>query len=263
MTETHPTPIALSIAGSDPSAGAGIQADLRMFFSQGVFGTTVLTALTAQNPREVTAVKGLEASFVEAQIETILKLPVKAIKTGMLWSSEIISTVAQMAEKNPHIPLVCDPVMIATSGAKLISDHAITRYTQELIPKSTLLTPNLDEAEVLLQKTISRATLTDAAKELHDTFGCSVLLKGGHLEGKPTDVLFHEKQSISWTHERINHVNTHGSGCMLSAAIAAFLAKGLSLPEAVDSGLRAVHIALSHPVHIDHDLSLSSIEACR
>jgi len=260
MTEKNYQPIALSIAGSDPSAGAGIQADLRMFYAQGVYGTTVLTALTAQTPREVTAVQGLEPSFVRQQIETLFTLPIKAMKTGMLWSKGIISVVAEAAKNNPEIPLVVDPVMIATSGAKLISDDAITCYIEELIPNCTLLTPNLDEAEVLLEQKIHRDNLEQSAKLLQQKFGCAILLKGGHLKGNPIDILCCDQKITSWTHNRIENVNTHGSGCMLSAAITALLAKGLSLHDAVHNGLHSVKLALQNPIVLEKDLLLAGIE---
>ena len=225
MSEHNLKPIAMSIAGSDSSGGAGIQADLRVFSACGVYGTTVLTALTAQNPQGVTAVQGLEAEFVKAQAQAVLQLPVHAIKTGMLWSKEIVAYVAHLLEENPHLQAVVDPVMIATSGAKLLTDEAIDNYKTMLLPKATLITPNIDEAEVLLGQSIERSTQAAAAKRLFDLFGTPVLLKGGHLEGAPTDLLFDGNNMFGWHHDWIEEVNTHGSGCMLSAAICAELAK--------------------------------------
>lgn len=257
------TPVALSIAGSDSSGGAGIQADIRAFSAAGVYGTTALTALTAQNPGEVTAVVGCEPSFVRAQIETVFNaLPVGAAKTGMLWSADVIQAVLESFEPHAGIPLVVDTVMIAASGAKLLNDDAIELYRKVLIPKATLITPNIDEANLLLDgSNINANTQVDSAKLLADKFGCSVLLKGGHLEGDPTDILVHHGEVHRWQHTRVHHVNTHGSGCTLSASITAHLAKGSSLTSSVDSALKAVNIALQKPAKVTEDLSLLSIEA--
>lgn len=257
------TPVALSIAGSDSSGGAGIQADLRAFSATGVYGTTVLTALTAQNPGEVTAVVGCEPSFVRAQIDTVFAgLPVAAVKTGMLWSAEVIESVLIGLESHAGIPLVVDTVMVASSGAKLLNDDAIDLYRKTLIPKATLITPNIDEANLLLDgATINANTQVDSAKLLADKFDCSVLLKGGHLEGDPIDILVHHGEVHRWQHTRVHHVDTHGSGCTLSAAITAHLARGSSLPSAVDSALKAVNTALQQPTKLTDELSLLSIEA--
>ena len=253
------TPIALSIAGSDPSSGAGIQADLRMFTSQKVFGTTVITALTAQNPNEVTGVFGVESNFVQQQIDTILKLPIKSIKTGMLWSGDIIDIVAATLKQNAHIPSVVDPVMISTSGAQLISDEAIEQY-KHLIQHCTLLTPNLDEAAILLKKDFCEENLIETAKQLHQQYECAILLKGGHKSGDPEDILFDGVSIHRWKQTRIHGINTHGTGCMLSASIAAHLAKGESLYHAVDIGLRSVQKALGSPIRLSHSISLAGIE---
>lgn len=254
------SPIALTIAGSDPSAGAGIQADLRMFFAQGVFGMSVLTALTAQNPMEVTAVYPIPAEFVARQLATIHVLPIAAIKTGMLWSSEIIEIIASSCSKQPHIPLVIDPVMISTSGHRLISAQAIDAYRKYLFPLASLITPNLEEAEVLLGESISQKHTPEAAEAISKGFGCAVLLKGGHMEADPIDVLF-DGTIHKWQHKRKMGINTHGTGCMLSAAITAHLAKGASIVQSVDKGLMAVQNSLSHPIHITESITLSSIEA--
>ncbi len=258
-------PTAMTIAGSDPSGGAGIQADLRMFSARGVYGSTVITALTAQNPRAVTGVVGVEPNFVQQQIETVLtEIPVAAIKTGMLWSADTIRTVTDELGKRPLIPCVVDPVMIATSGARLITDEAITLYRSDLLPRCTLTTPNLDEARVLLDcGPISAAQMDNAALRLHELFGCAVLLKGGHLDGDPIDVLFDGHSLHRWTHTRLHAIDTHGSGCMLSAAIAAELAKQAPLHDAVDVALAATHRALSHPHTIATGLPMAGIEAAR
>ena len=256
-------PVALSVAGSDSSAGAGIQADLRMFSSLGTYGTTAITALTAQNPERVTEVIGMEASFVRAQIDAVFEsLPVGGMKTGMLWSAEVIAAVADSLRVHVDVPCVVDPVMIATSGAKLVADEAIETYKTELLPRATLMTPNIDEAQVLLgEESIGVERQADAAKKLYDTYGCAVLLKGGHLPGDPVDLLFDGQEVYRWTHPRLDDVNTHGSGCTLSAAIAAYLSHGLELREAVERGLTAIHHALSNPVEPREGLCLAGIES--
>ena len=267
MTHSNPgeQPVAMSIAGSDSSGGAGVQVDLRMFAARGVYGTTVLTALTAQNPLEVRAVQGLEANFVRIQIETVLdKMPVSAIKTGMLWSAEIIRTVADCLKTHSHIPCVVDPVMIATSGAQLITDDAVEAYIKHLLPQCTLATPNIDEAKVLLGGApVDRLTQEVAARQLYDQLGCSILLKGGHLEGDPVDLLFDGTQVWRFEQTRLENVNTHGSGCMLSAAIAAELAKGQPLHLAVEMSLYAVHRALANPCFLTPELSLAGVPFAR
>ena len=233
-------PVALSIAGSDSSGGAGVQADLRAFSAAGVYGTTVITALTAQNPGEVT----------------------HAIKTGMLWSSEVIEAVLEGLKPHGGIPLVVDTVMVATSGAKLLNDEANRLYQSELLPRASLITPNIDEACLLLDDaSITSNTQVDAAKALAERFNCSVLLKGGHLEGDPTDILVHQGEVHRWQHTRVHHVDTHGSGCTLSAFITAQLARGESLPSSVDAGLKAVNQALQMPARLTKDLALLSIES--
>ena len=258
-------PVTLTIAGSDSSAGAGIQVDLRMFSALGTYGTTAITALTAQNPGEVTSVVGMEPEFVQAQIDTVAKaLPIGAIKTGMLWSAGVIAVVADFLGRHPDLPCVVDPVMIATSGARLVADEAIENYRTQLLPRAALMTPNIDEAQVLLDgATIGAESQEDAARELSKRYRCPVLLKGGHLDGDPVDLLFEEGEVYRWTHPRLENVNTHGSGCMLSAAIAAHLAHGKSLREAVDGGLKAIRQALSHPVEPAQGLSLAGVESVR
>ena len=259
------TPVAMTIAGSDSSGGAGIQADLRMFSARGVYGTSAITALTAQNPHGVDALRGLDGSFVAAQMEAVFAaLTVGAVKTGMLWSAEIVRAVADVLARRDEIPSVVDPVMIATSGAKLVSDEAIEVYRRALLPQCTLATPNLDEARVLSGRAaIGPDDRDDAAQELADTLGCAVLLKGGHLPGDPVDVLCEKGRLHHWQHPRLDGVNTHGSGCMLSAAIAAELAQGHPLVNAVETGLAAVHRALGTPRRVSPDLVLAGIEGAR
>ena len=254
-------PIALSIAGSDPSAGAGIQVDLRVFSRHSVFGTTVLTALTAQSPLEVTAVQGLPAEFVQQQLQTLNRaLPIAAAKTGMLWSAEIIREVTLFLSANPRIKVVVDPVMIATSGARLISEEAVSAL-KEMLPLATVVTPNLDEAALLLGwEQILPSQMNEAAHQLSQMYNSAFLLKGGHLEGDPCDVLVWEEGVRSWSSPRITGVYNHGSGCMLSAAITASLAKGLNLVDAVDQALSFIRAVLVNSIALTDDLRLSGVE---
>ena len=254
--------MALTIAGSDPSGGAGIQADLRMFSAQDVYGFTVITALTAQNFDEVSAIMGVTEEFVKAQLETLTRaLPISALKTGMLWSTETVNVVAKWIGVN-QLRAVVDPVMVSTSGDKLVSNEAIEAYKSELLPQCHLATPNIDEAEVLLDSgTIDRKNQADATRSLGDKFGCPVLLKGGHLEGDPINFLWDGNDLHQWEFCRIKDINTHGTGCMLSAAITAKLAAGLPLVESVSAGLNIVDHALNNPISLQPNLQLAGIES--
>jgi len=231
------TAIALTIAGSDSSGGAGIQADLKTFSAFGVYGASAITALTAQNTRGVASVEPVSASFVAAQIEAVLSdLEVGAIKTGMLAEAAIVSGVAQSLRRAPGVPLVVDPVMVATSGDVLLADSAIDTLKRELVPLATLLTPNLPEAARLLAtgQAASEAEAVAQARSLR-ALGCAaVLLKGGHDRGNTAvDILCDDSGIERFARPRIDTPHTHGTGCTLSAAIAALLARGASLREAV------------------------------
>jgi hydroxymethylpyrimidine/phosphomethylpyrimidine kinase len=252
-------PVALTIAGSDSGGGAGIQADLRVFSRLGAFGTTAVTALTAQNLAGVTAVGGTSAALLDAQLDAVLGgFAVRAAKCGMLWSAELVAVVA----RRPDLPpLVVDPVMVATSGARLLDDDAVETYRRSLLPRAALCTPNLDEAAVLLGTTTpAAAELVDAAKALAARLGCPILLKGGHLAGHPEDVLWDGRALSRWRHDRVDGVNTHGSGCMLSAAVTALLAQGRSLHDAVEGALAFVHVALERASELDGGARLAGIE---
>ncbi|MEM9188456.1 MAG: bifunctional hydroxymethylpyrimidine kinase/phosphomethylpyrimidine kinase [Myxococcota bacterium] len=240
-------PVALSIAGSDSGGGAGIQADLRTFSRLDTFGTTVLTALTAQNLDEVRAVEAPSPEFVGVQIDTVCDgFVVKATKTGMLWSAK---TIAVVAERRARLgALVVDPVMVATSGAALVQRDAVEGYREQLLPAATLATPNLEEAALLLTTgPIHAANLDDAARTFEERFGCPVLLKGGHLSGDPVDTLSHRGRLTRWRHPRVDGVRTHGTGCILSAAITAMLAHGRDLETACDIAMGFVRQALRSP----------------
>jgi hydroxymethylpyrimidine/phosphomethylpyrimidine kinase len=230
------TPIALTIAGSDSSGGAGIQADLRTFTAFGVYGASVITALTAQNTQGVRGVETVKADFVLAQLDAVLDdLDVAACKTGMLATAEIVSTVARRLAA-ARLPLVVDPVMVATSGDALISPDAIEAVRSRLLPLATLLTPNLPEAARLLGTGVAQTEddVVAQAKALHG-LGCrAVLIKGGHGGGDTAvDVLYDGVRVEVLAKPRIDTRHTHGTGCTLSAAIAALLAQGVALHEAV------------------------------
>ena len=231
---------ALSIAGSDSGGAAGIQADLLTFAACGVYGTTAITALTAQNHVGITAVQASPAAFVRAQIDQVLAYyPVRAIKIGMLLNAEIIETVAEFASSN-NLPLVVDPVMISSSGAMLLEPASLQVFTQKLLPNAALITPNFDEAAVLLggKPETTPIAMEHAAIALARLFGTAVLLKGGHFPLEPVlDVLAGpEGVRTRLRATRVKGVDTHGGGCRLAAAITAYLAQGLGLVEAVEHG---------------------------
>ncbi len=247
---TPMTAIALTIAGSDASGGAGIQADLKTFSAFGVYGASALTALTAQNTLGVHGVHAVPPAFVGAQIDAVLAdLDVCAIKTGMLANSEIIEAVASRLQPCSQIPLVVDPVMVATSGDSLLDPAAIDTLRRRLIPRALVITPNLPEAARLLGTTeaTSEDLMAEQARALL-AFGCqAVLIKGGHGEGvEAIDLLVQADGSTArFVHPRIATRATHGTGCTLSAAIAALIAGGVSLEAAVSRAKTYVWNALS------------------
>lgn len=234
-------PIALTVAGSDSSAGAGIQADLKTFTALGVYGLTAVTCIVAEVPRKVSRIEPVTARMVREQIEVLLKnFRVGAVKTGLLCSAEIVCAVAQTIQdgkKNaaPSIAFVLDPVMIATSGDNLLESKAVEAYKNELFPLATLITPNLDEAALLLDTTIAnRREMANAAKALGNKYHASILLKGGHLRGgNAIDLLCHHGELTEFSAPFVRDVETHGTGCTYSAAITAGLASGLSLERAI------------------------------
>ncbi len=264
MPQRSSRPIALTIAGSDSGGGAGIQADLKTFEAHGVHGTTAITSVTAQNPARVRGLRAVSPAFVREQIEAVFEaLPPKAAKTGLLGSAAIIRQVSQIWERRP-VPLVVDPVMVATSGAELLPPAARTALLRDLFPLATLITPNLPEASALLGQPLhSFEDLRQAAAELHRRFGCSVLLKGGHLKssrGQPrrgTDVLCHRGQCSVLESAFVSSIKTHGTGCTLSAAIAANLALGLDLPSAVRRAKDYVTRAIAHSYRIGRHHALA------
>ena len=227
--------VAMTIAGSDSSGGAGIQADIKTMTANGVFAMSAITALTAQNTTGVQGIMGVPADFLKQQIDScITDIRPDSVKIGMVAQSEIIKTIAERLRFYEIKNIVVDPVMVATSGAKLIDDEAIETLKSELLPIATVCTPNIPEAEILSGMKIESADdMIKAAKTISEKFSCAVLCKGGHNLNDANDLLF-ENGNYKWFNgKRIDNPNTHGTGCTLSSAIAANLAKGSSLEEAV------------------------------
>ena len=227
---------ALTIAGSDSSGGAGIQADIKTMTANGVYAMSAITALTAQNTTGVYGILEVTPEFLANQLDCIFTdIRPDAVKTGMVSSSALIEVIAQKLTQYKAKNLVIDPVMVATSGAKLISDEAIETLKGKLLGLATLITPNIPEAQVLSGMDIRTAEdMERAAKAIYEAYGCAVLCKGGHQLNDANDLLY-SKEGARWYHgRRIANPNTHGTGCTLSSAIASNLAKGYSLDEAVE-----------------------------
>jgi hydroxymethylpyrimidine/phosphomethylpyrimidine kinase len=240
-------PVALTIAGSDSGGGAGVQADLKTFASLGVFGTSAITCLTAQNPDRVDGVEEVSPAMVAQQIRTVCAgFPVAAAKTGMLFSAPIIRAVAREVIRCGLRRLVVDPVMISTSGARLLRDDAVAALCRDLLPLATVITPNLPEAEALLGGEIgSLPDMKSAAEALSRRFGCAAVVKGGHCEGNRVhDVLFDGRRMTVLTSPRLKVRETHGTGCTFSAALAARLAAGRTLADAFREAKSYVAAAL-------------------
>ena len=246
-------PIALTIAGSDPSGGAGIQADLKTFHQFGVYGMSVITLLTVQNTCRVSAVETLPAQFVLDQLDAVIEdLPPHAAKTGALGSREVIEAIAERAARFPF-PLVVDPVMISKHGAPLIQEDARAILARRLLPHAYLVTPNVHEAMALGGKEFSgQASLEDAARAIADFGPKAVLIKGGHLVADATDLLYTEGRFQSFPGKRIETPHTHGTGCTYSAAITAGLAKGASLLEAVSAAKQFITRAIETNPGLGH-----------
>lgn len=241
----------MTIAGSDSGGGAGIQADLKTFLANGCFGTSVITAITAQNTCGVSAIHPVPVDIIAAQLRDVLTdIGTDGVKIGMLHSNEVITSLAtSFQELLPgDCPLVLDPVMVATSGDRLIEDDAVAALKEKLIPQATLITPNLPEAAVLLGEELASAEdVRQAAVSLGQRFATNVLVKGGHMPGEHlVDVLYVQdgRRLVSWENRRVDTSNSHGTGCTLSSAIAAWLARGMALEEAVDAGIRYLQRSL-------------------
>lgn len=238
---------ALTIAGSDSCGGAGIQADIKTMTANGVYAMSAITALTAQNTTGVSDIYEVSPEFLEAQLIAIFEdIKPDAIKIGMVSSSELIKTIAVNLKKYNGKNIVLDPVMVATSGAKLISDDAIATLKEDLIPLATVITPNIPEAEVLSEMTISNEEdMIKAAAYISEKYNCAVLCKGGHSINDANDLL-HSNGTYRWFYgKRIDNPNTHGTGCTLSSAIASNLAKGRDLNESVEKAKAYISGALS------------------
>ena len=229
---------ALTIAGSDSSGGAGIQADIKTMTMNGVYAMSAITALTAQNTTGVTGILEASPEFLKKQLDAVFEdIYPDAVKIGMVSSSELITVIADCLEKYKASNIVVDPVMVATSGARLIADEAIDTLKARLLPIAAVITPNIPEAEILADMTIrSEADMENAARTLFGRYGCATLVKGGHSINDANDVLYSAESSepVWFTGKRINNPNTHGTGCTLSSAIASNLAKGYSLAESVE-----------------------------
>jgi hydroxymethylpyrimidine/phosphomethylpyrimidine kinase len=247
-------PIALTIAGSDSSGGAGIQADLKTFAAFGVYGASVLTALTAQNTSGVRAIAEVAADFVAAQIDAVLDdIEVGAAKTGMLARAAVIEAVVERLSARPLHYLVVDPVMVATSGDVLLDPRAVDAMRGRLLPLASLVTPNLREAEVLTgRKVATIAEMRDAARALTDLGARAALIKGGHLTGEAVDILYERGDFHEFAAARIATRSTHGTGCTLSAAITAGLACGRDLKTAVADAKHYVTRAIEAAPGIGH-----------
>lgn len=255
-SENHiEVPIALTIAGSDSGGNAGIQADLMTFAAHNVFGSSAIAATTAQNPASVTSVETSSVSHLTDQIRQVMEyFPVKVIKIGMLANADLVHAVAAvLTDYRSRTAVVLDPVMVSTSGAMLLATDAVQALITHLIPLATVVTPNLDEARVILNcDTISYDNLIGCAAQLSDVCQTAVFLKGGHLPGKELIDVLHPPYGShqTWKSQRIESVDTHGSGCTLSSAIAANLALDYPLTEAIDRARNYLLRGMQYPVRL-------------
>jgi len=257
---------ALTIAGSDSGGGAGIQADLKTFTLMGVFGLSVITALTAQNSLGVQSVFGLPEDFVGQQMDSVLNdIGTDAAKTGMLWSQGIIEVVADKL-KGKNYPLVVDPVLTAKRGEPLLQPEAIPALKQRLLPLANLVTPNIPEAELLsgLSPLTTKDQIQDAAKKIMDLSGAeSILIKGGHLSGDQIfDLFFDGRECMVFEKERINTQHVHGVGCTLAATITAFLAYGLTVIEAVQKAQTVIREAIRSSLPLGQGIGSVNLRFC-
>lgn len=237
---------ALSIAGSDCSGGAGIQADIKTMTMNGVYAMSAITALTAQNTTGVTGISEVTPEFLALQLDSIFTdIRPDAVKIGMVASSDLIKVIASKLKEYGAENIVVDPVMVATSGSALIKNDAVETMVKELLPISTLVTPNIPESEILSGMVIrTEEEMLAAAKKIGDDYGCAVLLKGGHSINDANDLLYADGEFKWFYGKRINNSNTHGTGCTLSSAIASNLAKGYSVDEAVKKAKEYISGAL-------------------
>lgn len=247
-------PIAMTIAGSDSIAGAGVQADLKTFAALGVYGTCVLTAITAQNTQTVSAIHEIPAPIISRQIDAIVSdVKIEAVKIGMLFSPEIIKMVSLKIREAKLDNIVVDPVMIAKSGANLTKPEAVISLKSLLLPLAKIVTPNIPEAQILCgHKIDSEEDIRRSAQEIKELGPKSVVIKGGHLSGPATDLFYDGNKFEEFTSPRISTKNTHGTGCTFSSAIAAQLANRLELSEAVSKAKKYVTASIKHSLSIGH-----------
>ena len=249
----HLLPVALTIAGSDSGGGAGIQADLKTFAALGVHGTSTITCLTAQNPKRVQGIEPVSPKMVRAQIEAVFdELRPAACKTGMLYSARIIAEVTRFFSRHRSVPLVVDPVIVATSGRVLLHRDGLSAL-KKLLPLARLVTPNLDEATIFCERSISsEEEMREAAKSIHAQFGCAALVKGGHVRGSKSavDIFFDGTTELLLSAPYFARAKTHGTGCTYSAAITAFLARGASLSAAVQRAKDYITQAIAGRVRV-------------
>jgi hydroxymethylpyrimidine/phosphomethylpyrimidine kinase len=263
VSASQPVPAALTIAGSDSGGGAGIQADLKTFTSLGVHGTTAITCLTAQSPAKVSKVRPCSPALVRAQIEGVFEeLRPQAVKTGMLYSAEIVRAVVDWYRSGRRPPLVVDPVMMAGSGAALVKNSRRGRWLDDLLPLASLVTPNLDETGVLLALDGPRSVeeMRQAARQIHARFGCAALVKGGHLRGvrQAIDIFYDGKTELLLHAPFARGVSTHGTGCTYSAAVTAYLARGRGLARSVELAKEYVTQAIFQSYTVGRHRALNS-----
>ena len=268
MLKRKQLPVALTIAGSDSGGGAGIQADLKSFAALNVHGASAIACLTAQNPKRVLAIEPCSPKMLRLQIETVFEeLNPAAVKTGMLFSAQNISVVAKFFSDSKlgikKLKLVVDPVMVSTSGARLLQPAAEKILRQKLLPLAALVTPNLDEAEILAEQKISSPEdLRFAARKIQARYGCTVLVKGGHLKNSrmAIDVFFDGENELLLSAPFVKGVSTHGTGCTYSAAICAALALGHGLPHAVEIGKNFITAAIGGSYRIGKYFALGQLK---
>ena len=251
---SKPMRTALSIAGSDSSGGAGIQADIKTMSANGVYAMTAVTALTAQNTTGVTDILDSTPAFLSAQLDAVFTdIFPDAVKIGMVSSAELISVIAQKLRQYGARHIVVDPVMVATSGSRLLREDAVEALKTELLPLAEVATPNIPEAEILADMPIrTPADMEAAARKISEQYGCAVLCKGGHDLNDANDLLWKDGAGYWFNGRRINNPNTHGTGCTLSSAIAANLAKGMALEDAVRRAKEYISGALAAMLNLGH-----------
>lgn len=251
---SKPMRTALSIAGSDSSGGAGIQADIKTMSANGVYAMTAVTALTAQNTTGVTDILDSTPAFLSAQLDAVFTdIFPDAVKIGMVSSAELISVIARKLRQYEARHIVVDPVMVATSGSRLLREDAVEALKTELLPLAEVATPNIPEAEILADMPIrTPADMEAAARKISEQYGCAVLCKGGHDLNDANDLLWKDGAGYWFNGRRINNPNTHGTGCTLSSAIAANLAKGMALEDAVRRAKEYISGALAAMLDLGH-----------